>query len=208
MPSTEQLRDPCNRPGNLDYKAISGYKGYVPGKQSENVYGSTFTATSKRAAIALNLGEHSRTHRPRPRSFWDSQGSLAKKLTKDGTWVPARENDVGQEIHLFGNAYNDFVRGGDISHRARGAAARPDIFSYASVDECTGRQILPAGVEKPFGRRDTFNRHCPPQPLRATGWTGTISGKVGENIIGTREHRTQQIASQLREKNRIRITNV
>jgi hypothetical protein len=169
--------------------AIPKYGGYIPGKDSENVYGDTWTKVNNRAVAAHHMSEHGQGVRPLPRPLYDGRQNEAFKrmMTYERTVVPRVETDNWREMPLINPSVQDLVRG-------------------TSSCPFTGKHVDPAGRDNPNGRTDSWGRTAPPAPWRAHGYAGYQVGKYAENVHGERQSRTEQIALHLHRKNRLRIT--
>jgi hypothetical protein len=169
--------------------AIPHYGGYIPGKDSENVYGDTWTKVNNRSVAAHHMSEHGLGTRPIPRPLYDGRQNEAFKrmMTYERTVVPRVETDSYKEMPLINPSAQDLVRG-------------------TSSCPFTGKHVDPAGRDFPKGRTDDWGRTAPPEPWRAHGYQGYQVGKYAENVHGERQSRTEQIALHLHRKNRLRIT--
>ncbi|CAE7436610.1 unnamed protein product [Symbiodinium pilosum] len=77
----------------------------------------------------------------------------------------------------------------------------------------TGKDVLPAGSDAPFGRHEAFRMKVPDLSLALHhgvapihGYKGYIPGRVSENVIGERQCKTIALADHLHRKSRLRIT--
>mmetsp|Transcript_44915 Transcript_44915/g.143892 ORF Transcript_44915/g.143892 Transcript_44915/m.143892 type:complete len:314 (-) Transcript_44915:122-1063(-) len=160
-------------------KGIPGYGGYVPGKHSENVYAEGWSKSHEKS-----LGAHFVARMSQPKKF--------SVLTEGNTLVPSTSADALREIPLKNPAYNDRISGW-------------------STCEFTGTQVDPAGRLAPRDRQDGFggvqaNINTMTASAAIHGYAGWVPGRVGENVVGERQCKTNAVASHLFNKNRMRIT--
>lgn len=158
---------------------IPGYRGYVPGKAAENVFAEGWSKSHEQS-----LGAH-----------FSARASQAKKfsiIAEGGTMVPAHPSDSLKEIPIKSNSYHDRVRGW-------------------SNCEFVGTQVDPAGRMAPSGRQEGFgavqaniNTMTASAPIH--GYAGWVPGRVGENVVGERQCKTNAVSQQLFNKSRMRIT--
>mmetsp|Transcript_11765 Transcript_11765/g.21416 ORF Transcript_11765/g.21416 Transcript_11765/m.21416 type:complete len:303 (-) Transcript_11765:192-1100(-) len=116
------------------------------------------------------------------------KGMRTKSLVVDGgTLVPTAVTDSQPEVPLYSLSYNDQVRG-------------------SSTCEFTGSKVDPAGRLAPCGKQEDFGLIRPtPHPV-IHGYAGCVPGRVGENVIGERQCKTNTLANKLWRKQRMRIT--
>jgi len=155
---------------------IPGYGGYIPGKAAENVYADTWSKSHERS-----LGAH-----------FDARRSAPKKwciVAEGNTLVPAGPGDANKEIPIKNPSYQDRVRG------------------WSSC-EFTGSRVDPAGRLAPRDRQDGFGSvQANINPLVPShGYAGWVPGRVGENVVGERQCKTNAVSAHLFNKSRMRIT--
>lgn len=169
---------------------IVNYAGFLPGYRSENVYGHTWGRTRQLSVGAYFDASADKDLRRRA-GLMDAKHPVRDptqgvRLTKESTAVPDVDADRLREVPLHSNSYQDVRRG----------------FSrcmYGGVD------VDPAGRAAPFGRQDTFGRKKAPSPEKPHGYTGFVPGKLGQNVVGERICKTNEISKLLSYKNSIRV---
>lgn len=158
-------------------KGIPGYTGYCPGKVAENVVAEGW---SKGGEKGLTAHFQAKAHAPK-------QWSL---MTEGGTMVAAHPNDGLKEVPIWNPSYQDHNQGW-------------------SKCEFTGSHIDPAGRLAPRDRQEMFATSQPPvnrMTAAIHGYAGWVPGRVGENVIGERQCKTNAISDQLFKKQCMRIT--
>lgn len=116
----------------------------------------------------------------------DNTYRSAPVVTKEHTFVPPAESDFFRDIPLHNKSYNDLHYG----------------FSNCPY---TGKNVDPAGRMKPHGRTETFGRQpVPGPPTIVHGYSGFVRGRIGENVVGERQCKTNEIALLHSYKNSVR----
>jgi len=155
---------------------IPGYAGYVPGKAAENVFADTWSKSHERS-----LGAHFDARRTAPKKW--------SVVAEGNTLVSAAPRDSLKEIPIKNPSYQDRVRGW-------------------STCDFTGSQVDPAGRLAPRDRQEGFNGVAanlnPTVPIH--GYAGWVPGRVGENVVGERQCKTNAVSAHLFNKSRMRIT--
>jgi len=162
-------------------RGIPGYKGYIPGKAAENVFAEGWSKCHERS-VNSHFGARSRA----PKSW--------TLMTEGRTSIAPVRADTLEEIPIRNPSYQDHARG------------------WSDCD-FTGKDIDPAGRLPPHGRQEGFATSAPnleKLSLRGMvpihGYGGWVPGRVGENVIGERQCKTNAISGQLWEKTRMRTT--
>lgn len=106
-------------------------------------------------------------------------------LTQGGTLVPAKSSDAPGETHIKNPSYQG--SGG------------------WSTCEFTGSHVDAAGRKAPRDRQEAYGGQLPPAPTFIHGYAGWVPGRVGENVVGERQCKTNDIAGHLQNKASIRI---
>jgi len=164
-------------------RGIPGYCGYVPGKLAENVYADTWSKGNERS-----LSSH-----------FDARMKAPKKwglVTEQCTLVAPVAADAIKEVSLFNSSYHDRLRGW-------------------SNCQFSGSHIDAAGRLPPRDSQEGYGRQPPPPPNSSThgmrgsaihGYAGWVPGRVGENVVGERQCKTNAVADHLFRKARMRNT--
>eukprot|EP00931_Biecheleriopsis_adriatica_P121240 TRINITY_DN96323_c0_g1_i1.p1 TRINITY_DN96323_c0_g1~~TRINITY_DN96323_c0_g1_i1.p1 ORF type:complete len:311 (-),score=40.87 TRINITY_DN96323_c0_g1_i1:61-993(-) len=162
-------------------RGIPGYKGFVPGKVAENVHAEVW----------------SKCHEKSLKSHFESRGRAPKVyslVTEGRTTIAPVKADTLAEVPIRNPSYHDHARG----------------WSDCAF---TGKHIDSAGRLPPHGRQEGFGGIQPPVNqmgmhgiIPIHGYAGCVPGRVGENVVGERQCKTNAIADQLFRKNCMRNT--
>jgi len=164
-------------------RGVPGYSGYVPGKHAENVHADTWSKASERS-----LGAHFQARQSAPKKW----GLLTDQCT---VTAPMPADTVG-EVPLFSPSFHDRVRGWSNCQ-----------FAGCSVD--------PAGRLAPRDKQESYGLLPPPAPNAAThgyrgsaihGYAGFVPCRVGENVAGYWQCKTNMVSEHLFRKNLMRHT--
>lgn len=155
---------------------IPGYAGYVPGKAAENVHADTWSKSHERS-----LGAHLDARRSAPKKWC--------VVAESNTLVPGVRGDAQKEIPLMNPSYQDRVRG------------------WSSC-QFSGSHVDPAGRLAPRDRQEGFGgvQANLNEKVPIHGYAGWVPGRVGENVVGERQCKTNEVSAHLFNKNRMRVT--
>jgi len=157
-------------------RAISGFTGHIPGKNSENCFADGWSKMTERS-----VASHLRAVRKGPKEM-----SL---LTEGGTLVAPISADMLAEKPLRNPSYQCRTRGWSGCE-----------FSGIYVD-AAGRKA-PKNCQEGFGgippKAASDNK--------IHGYAGWVPGRVGESVVGERQCETNRISENLFKKNRMRYT--
>jgi len=165
-------------------RGIPGYKGFIPGKNAENCFAETWSKNHERS-----LNSHFNARGRAPKSW--------TLLTEGHTTTMPVDSDTLAEIPIRNPSYQDHARG---------------------WSDCTfsGHHIDPAGRLAPMGRQESYSLAMPPVnkqlglgfhgSVPIHGYAGCVPGRVGENVVGERQCKTNAISDHLFKKSRMRNT--
>jgi hypothetical protein len=158
-------------------QGIPGYTGYVPGKNAENVFADGWSRGNEKSLTA-----HFEANVKGPK-----QWSL---MTEGGTMIAAKGTDGLKEHPLHNPSYQHHQKG------------------WSKCD-FTGAHICPAGRLGPHDRQESFGQGSPQVNKKEAcihGYMGWVPGRVGENVVGERQCKTNQISHLLYNKVKMRTT--
>mmetsp|Transcript_59773 Transcript_59773/g.142249 ORF Transcript_59773/g.142249 Transcript_59773/m.142249 type:complete len:303 (-) Transcript_59773:177-1085(-) len=172
---------------SFEGRGAASLKGY--GSAARSIPGFHGFVPGRQAENVIGMG-WSKTNETSIASHLTSRqkGMRSRSLVTDGgTVVPTAPGDSQPEVPLYSLSYNDQVRG-------------------FSTCEFTGSKVDPAGRMAPCGRQEDFGLARPtPHPV-IHGYAGWVPGRVGENVIGERQCKTNTLANKLWRKQRMRTT--
>jgi len=162
-------------------RGIPGYKGFIPGKTSENAFAEGWSKCHERS-IHSHFGARSKA----PKSW--------TLMTEGRTSIAPVRADTLEETPIRNPSYQDHARGWSDC-----------MFTGKHIDPA-GR-LPPHGRQEGFattapptevlGLRGMVPIH---------GYTGWVPGKIAENVIGERQSKTNAVSGHLYDKARMRIT--
>lgn len=145
-------------------------------------------------------------------------GKIAENIFSDG-WSKTTERSVANHLAAVRNNPKEhcvMTQGATVvaPHPADTLGEKP-IFNPSYQDrirgwsncEFTGKHVEAAGRLAPKDRQEGFQGVSPPPSKgRIHGYAGWVPGRVGENVVGERQCKTNDIANHLFKKQRMRVT--
>jgi len=157
-------------------RGIPGFAGHVPGKAGENVFAETWSKCNERS-----LARHLAARGEAPRSW-----SLS---TEGRTLVAPGPAEMLAEVPIKNPSYQDTASGW-------------------STCDFTGAHVEAAGRMAPRDRQEAFGGRPPKLSTSGPihGYAGWVPGRMGENVIGERQSKTNAVSGHLFRKNCMRNT--